>query len=452
MSFSESSIEALRQALRVSPESVPLRRHLAEVLSQAQRWNEAEAELREALRLDPEDATSAETKVELAQVLHRQRRSSEALFLLRQIGTPSDGIRGRSHRLAADVLLELGQVERARDEYRKAVEADPSMEDEDFAEQIEPEEDDDLARGRGPSRVPLRSDDEPAAVLIEPETPTISFTDVGGLETLKEEIRLKIIHPMKHPELFAAYGKEVGGGVLLYGPPGCGKTFLARATAGEVRSPFLAVGIHDVLDMWLGQSERNLHSIFEQARRKKPCVLFFDEVDALGAKRTDLRTSSVRQIINQFLAELDGIRGANSGVLILAATNAPWHLDSALRRPGRFDRVIFVPPPDFPGRAEILRLLVRGKPAEKIDFDHLAKKTAEFSGADLKAVVDRAVEAKLMEAMRSGIPHPLTNKDLAEAAARVRPSTAEWFATARNYVLYSNQEGLYDDVRRYLKL
>jgi transitional endoplasmic reticulum ATPase len=445
---SESSIEALRQALRVSPENLPLRLHLAEVLAQAQRWGEAEAELREILRIDPEEE---EAKVELARVLHRQKRSSEALFLLRQISAPSDRIRGRSHRLAADVLLELGQVEKARDEYGKAVEADPSQADEAFAEQIDPD-DDDLPVGRGPSRISLRNDDEPGTTRIEPEAPTISFTDVGGLEALKEEIRLKIIHPMKHPELFAAYGKEVGGGVLLYGPPGCGKTFLARATAGEVRSPFLAVGIHDVLDMWLGQSERNLHGIFEQARTRKPCVLFFDEVDALGAKRTDLRTSSVRQIINQFLAELDGVRGSNSGVLILAATNAPWHLDSALRRPGRFDRVIFVPPPDFPGRTEILRLLVRGKPAEKIDFEHLAKKTGDFSGADLKAVVDRAVEAKLMDAMRSGVPHPLTTKDLLEAASRVRPSTAEWFATARNYVLYANQEGIYDDVRRYLKL
>jgi AAA+ superfamily predicted ATPase len=447
MSFGDSSIDALRQALRVSPENLPLRRHLAEVLAQAQRWSEAEVELREVLRIDPDEE---EAKVELARVLHRQKRSSEALFLLRQLGSPSDRVRGRSHRLAADVLLELGQVDRAREEYRKAVEADPAQEDESFAEMVETDEDDGLPPG--PSRISLRREDDPGPVRIEPETPSISFADVGGLEALKEEIRLKIIHPMKHPELFAAYGKQVGGGVLLYGPPGCGKTFLARATAGEVRSPFLSVGIHDVLDMWLGQSERNLHAIFEQARQKRPSVLFFDEVDALGAKRTDLRTSAVRQIINQFLAELDGVRGSNSGVLILAATNAPWHLDSALRRPGRFDRVIFVPPPDLPGRAEILRLLLRGKPAERIDHEHLAKKTADFSGADLQAVVDRAVEAKLMEAMRSGVPHPLTMKDLLEAAAKVRPSTLEWFATARNYVLYANQEGMYDEVRRYLKL
>ena len=450
MAFSDAAVEALRQALRVSPENVPLRRHLAEVLAGAQRWSEAEAELREVLRVDP---GHAETRLDLARVLHRQKRSSAAIFLLRQDDSPDGEVRGRGHLLAADVLLDLGQVERAREEYRKALEADPGAEDEELSDRLGMDEDDDpLSSGRGPSRLPLLAEEEPAGTRIEPERPTISFADVGGLEALKEEIRLKIIHPMTHPEIYAAYGKEVGGGVLLYGPPGCGKTFLARATAGEVRSPFLAVGIHDVLDMWLGQSERNLHSIFEQARKKRPCVLFFDEVDALGAKRADLRASAGRQVINQFLGELDGVRGSNSGVLILAATNAPWHLDSALRRPGRFDRVVFVPPPDFPGRAEILRLLVRGKPAEKIDYDQLSRKTAEFSGADLKAVVDRAVEGKLQEAMRSGVPKPLTTRDLAEAAAKVRPSTAEWFATARNYVLYANQEGLYDDVRRYLKL
>src|SRR5688572_20834086 len=181
---SESSIEALRQALRVSPENLPLRLHLAEVLAQAQRWGEAEAELREVLRIEPDEE---EAKVELARVLHRQKRSSEALFLLRQLGSPSDRIRGRSHRLSADVLLDLGQVEKARDEYRKAVEADPSQEDEAFAEQIDPDDDDDdMTAGRGPSRISLRNDDEPGTVRIEPETPTISFTDVGGLEALKE--------------------------------------------------------------------------------------------------------------------------------------------------------------------------------------------------------------------------------------------------------------------------
>jgi len=213
--------------------------------------------------------------------------------------------------------------------------------------------------------------DEAAPPATEIERPKTTFKDVGGMEQLKEEIRLKIIHPLAHPELYKAYGKPIGGGILMYGPPGCGKTYLARATAGEIKAGFLAVGINDVLDMWIGNSERNLHEMFETARAHTPCVLFFDEVDALGASRSDMRHHAGRQLINQFLSEMDGVKTSNEGVLILAATNAPWHLDSAFRRPGRFDRILFVPPPDAPARATILRLHCHGKPMDEIDFEHL---------------------------------------------------------------------------------
>jgi SpoVK/Ycf46/Vps4 family AAA+-type ATPase len=295
-------------------------------------------------------------------------------------------------------------------------------------------------------------EDGPAPVEDSVERPKTTFKDVGGMEAVKDEIRMKIIHPLTHPELYRAYGKSAGGGILLYGPPGCGKTHLARATAGEVRAGFLSVGINDVLEMWIGQSERNLHEVFERARENRPCVLFFDEVDALGASRSDLRQSSGRQLINQFLAELDGIGACNDGVLILAATNAPWHLDPAFRRPGRFDRILFVPPPAAPARANILAILLRGKPVQPIDFDHLAKKTDGFSGADLKAVVDVAVEHKLRQALKAGAPQPLNTRDLLGAAGSIRPTTKEWFATARNYALYANQGGIYDDIKKYLKL
>ena len=238
----------------------------------------------------------------------------------------------------------------------------------------------------------------------------------------------------------------------MYGPPGCGKTHLARATAGEIDSSFMSIGINDVLEMWIGSSERNLHSLFSQARKNRPCVLFFDEVDALAASRADMRASAGRHMINQFLAEMDGINSSNEGVLILAATNAPWHVDAAFRRPGRFDQILFIPPPDAPARASIFRIQLKGKPVEEIDHDYLAKKTEGFSGADLKAVVDSAIEAKLREAMKIGRPSPLSTKDLATAAAAIKPSTKEWFATARNYALYSNQGGAYDDILKYLKM
>jgi SpoVK/Ycf46/Vps4 family AAA+-type ATPase len=272
------------------------------------------------------------------------------------------------------------------------------------------------------------------------------------MEDVKREIDIKIIQPLLHPELFKAYGKPIGGGILLYGPPGCGKTHLARATAGQVKAPFLCIGLHDVLDMYIGQSQRNLHALFERARASKPFVLFFDEVDALGSARSTVEGGAMRMTVNQFLQELDGVSGGNEGVLVLAATNAPWHLDPAFRRPGRFDRIVFVPPPDEAARIAILQVMLKDKPAAGVDVAKIAKRAEGFSGADLKGLVDVAVEAKLRDALRTGSPQPLTTADLQGALGRVRPSTQEWFATAKNYVLYANQGGLYDDVARYMKM
>ncbi|HEY7426628.1 MAG TPA: AAA family ATPase [Gemmataceae bacterium] len=443
----EATVQALREALRVSPDNLPLRQHLAETLVGLGRLDEAEQEYRQALTgAGDNDAL----KVGLADVFSQQGKNSQALViveaLIRQTQAPA-----RAYLLHARLLLRAGEVERAIRQYREAIDADPALADADFAQRLgidaDPDESD-VVEGR--LRAPL--EDAPVLADGRVERPRIAFADVGGMEALKEEIRLKIIHPLSHAELYQAYGKSIGGGILLYGPPGCGKTYLARATAGEVRANFLAVGINDILDMWIGSSERNLHELFEQARNHRPCVLFFDEVDALAASRTDLRQSHGRIIINQFLAELDGVQSSNDGVLILAATNAPWHLDAAFRRPGRFDRILFVPPPDAAARAAILRILCRGKPSQDVDYDHLAKKTDGFSGADLKAVVDVAVEQKLREAMKEGRPKPLTTRDLVSAASGTRPSTKEWFATARNYALYSNQGGIYDDILKYLKM
>lgn len=446
MAEGEDTILALREALRLSPDNLPLRKHLASSLMGLARYEEAEKEFRAALALAPDDAA---LKVGLAQSFARQGKSSAALVVVEDLIKRPDTPAG-AYLLHARLLLSAGEVDRAVREYKKAVDADPAVADPELASRLGLDADERSEVVEGKVRA---SNEDPAdRPDIPVERPSVRFADVGGMETLKEEIRLKIIAPIEHPEIYKAYGKAVGGGILLYGPPGCGKTHLARATAGEVKAGFLAVGIHEVLDMWIGQSERNLHDIFEHARSHRPCVLFFDEVDALGASRADMRHGAGRHVINQFLAELDGVKTSNEGLLILAATNAPWHLDGAFRRPGRFDRILFVPPPDPPARAAILRILARGKPVGEIDFDSLAHRTEGFSGADLKAVVDQAIEAKLREAMSSGKPVPLSTKDFAAAAKSLRPTTKDWFATARNYALYSNQSGLYDDVLRYMKL
>jgi SpoVK/Ycf46/Vps4 family AAA+-type ATPase len=272
------------------------------------------------------------------------------------------------------------------------------------------------------------------------------------MESVKKEIELKIIKPLLHPELYKAYGKKIGGGILLYGPPGCGKTFMAKATAGQVKAKFINVGLNDILDMWIGNSEKNLHEIFELARHNKPCVLFIDEIDALGASRSDMKHSSGRHLINQFLQELDGIDSTNEGVLIIGATNTPWNLDPAFRRPGRFDRIVFVPPPDTVTRESILRLKLNNKPTGTIDLQTIARKSENYSGADIDAIIDIAIEQKLESSFSDGIPKPLETNDLLNALKKHKPSTQEWFSTAKNFAMFANDSGLYDDILTYMKI
>ncbi len=441
-------VKSLREALRLSPNNIPLRQHLADTLLKCGLAEQAEKEYRDALTLAPDNP---HLKLGLARTFFQQGKNSHALVIVEDL-VKSSNSPARAFLLHARLLAGIGEIEQAVSEYKRAVEKDPSVADRDFASRLgidATEEESEVVDGKVRE---AWGDEESVGVEPEIERPKITFKDVGGMEALKEEIRLKIIYPLTHAEMYRAYGKPIGGGILMYGPPGCGKTYLARATAGEIKAGFIAVGINDVLDMWIGNSERNLHELFEQARRNKPCVLFFDEVDALGASRADMRHHAGRQLINQFLAEMDGVKSSNDGVLILAATNAPWHLDSAFRRPGRFDRVLFVPPPDAAARAAVLRLMCRSKPIEEIDFEQLGKKTENFSGADLKAIVDVAIESKLRQAMKEGVPKPLSTKDLAAAAGALKPTTREWFSTARNYALYSNQGGIYDDILSYLKL
>jgi SpoVK/Ycf46/Vps4 family AAA+-type ATPase len=452
MTNGDEAVSALREALRHSPDNVPLRLHLAETLMGFGRPEEAEKEYRQGLTIASNDVRF---KVGLAGAFYQQGKNSHAMVIVEELIKQPDAP-AKAHLIYSRLLFRAGDIERSVRQYKRAIEIDPSTTDPELAARLgiraggddSPDINSDVVDGK--VRQSWKGDDEEEAAEIE--RPKITFKDVGGMDSLKDEIRMKIIHPLTHADLYKAYGKTIGGGILMYGPPGCGKTHLARATAGEIKAGFMSIGINDVLEMWIGRSEQNLHQVFEQARRNKPCVLFFDEVDALAASRADMRTAGGRHVINQFLSEMDGVTSSNEGVLILAATNAPWHVDPAFRRPGRFDRILFVPPPDAPARAGVLRILTRGKPIQDIDYDHLAKKTEGFSGADLKAVMDQAIEHKLRDAMKDGIPKALTTKDLAASAGQVKPSTKEWFATARNYALYSNQGGTYDDILKYLKM
>lgn len=445
----EDEIEKLREALRVSPDNPFLRGLLGEALLKCGRLEEAEREFAAGIALAP---TNLQLKYGMAQVFYRGRKDAAAIELIEDI-LRQGGIPPELRILYCRLLVLSGDVTKAADQYRQAVAADPRVEDPALGVRLKamtspPEQE-------GEQQV---SDQEQEVVesasppWLEIERPKVAFNDVGGMEKVKEEIRLKIIHPITHPELYKAYGKSIGGGILLYGPPGCGKTYIARATAGEAKTGFLCMGISEVLDKFLGQSERNLHAFFDQARKHTPCILFVDEVDALGASRNESTQTLTRRTVNQFLAEMDGAKASNDGVLVLAATNAPWHLDSAFRRPGRFDRILFVPPPDQLARVAILRVLLAGKPTDSIDVEKLGSLTEHFTGADLKGLVDSAIEAKVKESMSSGRVELLTTAELLKAARGIKPSALEWFATAKNYATYANQSGLWDDVLAYMKL
>ena len=290
---------------------------------------------------------------------------------------------------------------------------------------------------------------ETALTIPDPARPSIGFADVGGLENVKQQIRRKIIAPFEKPGLFKAFRKKSGGGVLMYGPPGCGKTMLARATAGEANAHFIPVAITDILDKYLGESERKLAAAFAQARARKPAVLFFDELEALAARRRSETFTGA--MVSTFLNEMDGFSGGGDGVLVLAATNTPWAVDSAFRRPGRFDRVLFVPPPDHVARLAIMTSLLEGRPlAPGLDVTRFAKATSGFSGADISNLIETATELAIEESASPDDLMPISRRHLEAAMREVRPTTFEWLTTARNYAKHANESGIYDDVLAFI--
>lgn len=278
----------------------------------------------------------------------------------------------------------------------------------------------------------------------------VYLSDVSGMEAVKRRLRLSFLAPLQNPELVKQYGKKVAGGLILYGPPGCGKTYIAKALAGELGAKFMAVTLSDVLDKYIGESEKQLAELFETARRNAPTVLFFDELDAIGQKRSNLKNSGMRTLVNQLLNELDSVHSDNAGVFMLAATNLPWDIDTALKRPGRFDRVVPVYPPDEAARRSLLSQQLANTPHEGVDIEQLVAQTHLFSGADLVHLCQSAIDVVFEHSLESGQVRPLTQADFATPLKEIKPSTRQWFVSARNYAMFANQGGVYDDLMEYI--
>lgn len=418
MTTQSSVIDALSQALASAPEDVALRLHLAKVLLDSNRAAEAHEHFSYALKRDPVNIEALEGARASAEAIGESNRANGYATLLRSLGR---------------------HVE---------------------AKQAEPEEPTDAeaaappvsVRGKPELRVVGGSDIGNGTDLAdEPDRVDVTLADVAGLGAVKRRIEVAFLGPLRNPAMAKAYGKRMRGGLLLYGPPGCGKTYIARALAGELKAGFMSIGLSDVLNMWLGESEQRLHALFERARQNAPTVIFMDELDALGRKRSDLRHSGVREVVNQLLQELDGVSTQDSAVFVLGATNLPWDIDGALKRPGRFDRAIFVEPPDSEARERILELNLAGRPTDGVDLGRIAKRTRGFSGADLAFLCEMATESTLERAMKTGRVEPITSKELERALKEIRPSIASWFETARNYAMFANASGEFNDLAEYIE-
>jgi len=456
MEFDPSLLASLRRAVEAMPGDVALRLHLATMLIDAGQRDEGVRQVGAILQLDPAN-TDALALIALAgagqtgPAADRPAASGPArpgpeLPAESTAGSGATGTEGQEFDWRA-AESELADVLPPRFVGPDGAAADGGLADSaDGGEAA-----DSGARSVSAPDDAAAAGDGVDGGAFDVESAGLRLADVAGMQDVKQRLEAAFLAPMRNPELRRLYGKSLRGGLLMYGPPGCGKTFIARAVAGELGARFLAVSFADVVDSMLGQSERNIHEIFEIARRNAPCVVFLDEVDAIGQKRTQLRHTPMRAVVNQLLLELDDVSGGNEGIFLLAATNHPWDVDSALRRPGRFDRTLLVLPPDQAARAAIFRFHLKDRPVERVSLDKLAKLTDGYSGADIAHVCESAAELALLDSVRRGEPRMIGQQDLEAAAADIRPSLGPWFDAARNVALFANEGGAYDDLAAYLK-
>lgn len=475
-------IDSLTEALRANPEATPLRLHLAELLLAENQTSRAISELGTVLGKDP---ANPEAQALLRRALSANgsgpAESTDAAADTAQSETtaePTPNPAPAEHRSYA--AAQLDQFDWGKHEHELGVDvAPPFITDGSGFDALSPEAeqarredrmggDGPTARGADPDSNPAPGSDpdsgldENGYIVIrdgedpkffeEPQPERITLADVGGLEQVKNRLRLAFLEPMRNPEIAKAYGKSLRGGLLLYGPPGTGKTYLARAIAGELDAKFLSITIADILDGIMGESEKNVRRIFDRARELAPCVLFIDELDSLGGKRSGYSNMGwMRNVVNQMLQEMDGVGSNNDGVFILAATNHPWDIDNALLRPGRFDRIVLVTAPDPEARAAILKFSFKDRPIAGIDLDEAVAATHGFSGADLTHLVATAAELAMSDSITSGELRPIEMRDVRQALEEVKPSTGPWLQSARNVVDFANADGRYDDLKHYLE-
>ena len=417
-----AAIDGLLAALARLPDNVPLRINVAKLLVQAGRHAEAIEHLNMVLMIDAANGETIKLLIDASTGLSSQGQVWK--------GSP-ESTGALPAQAARDFDWHRAEQELGHSLPAPFVEGGPN----------------------GDPRAISVSGEDAGGALFDIDRPVVTLADVGGLEDVKIRLNESFLEPMRNPEVAKAFGKSLRGGLLLYGPPGCGKTFMARAVAGELGASFMTATMTDIFDKYIGETEKNLHGIFQAARRAAPAVLFLDEIDAVATKRSTLSGGAawMRQTVNQLLLELDSMDAQNDGLFVLAATNHPWDIDTALLRPGRLDRMLLVLPPDRPAREAILKHHFSSRPIAGIDVKKIAARTEDFSGADLEHVVTSAAEKAMMESIRKGSVQAISMSHVNEALKEIRPSTRAWLQTARNVVEFGNANGSYDELGQYLR-
>lgn len=304
--------------------------------------------------------------------------------------------------------------------------------------------------GRTESRADNKEADSSEKVkdLILVEKPKIKFEDIAGLENVKERIKEAVVYPFEHPEDYEYYNVSQGGGILLYGPPGCGKTMMAAAAASECDAVFISIKISDIKDKYVGESEKKIKEIFNLAREYEKAILFFDEIDAIASDRSDSTQGYEKSLVNELLAQMDGVdtKGSNK-YLLLAATNIPWAIDTALRRAGRFDKAIFIPQPDLEARKKLFEIYLKNRPVSKqVNLNDLAQMTKGFASAEISLICEEAARIPLKEALNGKQRREISIEDFKQVISGMQTILASWYPKAIKEVKNSGEEEAFSEL------
>jgi SpoVK/Ycf46/Vps4 family AAA+-type ATPase len=279
------------------------------------------------------------------------------------------------------------------------------------------------------------------------ESAAINFSAIAGMEEVKEELRKAIIYHLTRPELSKEFRQKAGGGILFYGPPGCGKTYIMQATVGEAGVNLYTAEIQDILGESPEAAAKRLHEIFQEARFNTPSVLFFDEIDALGGRRGQ-QSPEMRFVVNQFLADMSGLESSNENVLVVGATNAPWDVDPALRRAGRFTTKVFIPPPDFNTRVSLFKMYAQKTPlAGDINYERLAELTENFSSSDIAGICDKAAQIPWSDSIKGMQKRAVAMGDFTTVLTGWPSSLVPWYGLAERELSASGETDVYPELK-----